>query len=224
MRVLVVEDDELLAESLCRGLTAEGYTVEVARDGTDGLHLATEIDYDIVILDIMLPGVNGYLVCARLRERGNNVPILMLTAKDGEWDEADGLDTGADDYLIKPFHYPVLLARLRALLRRGPGRRGPVLQHGSLRMDTATHRCWRQDTPVELTPREFAILRYLLSHPHQVLSKHELLEHVWGDYETDNHNVVEVHVSSLRRKLDQPGQDSPIQTVRGVGYLLGKDV
>jgi DNA-binding response OmpR family regulator len=220
MRVLVVEDDELLAESLLRGLTAQGYAVEVARDGIDGLHLATEFRYDVMILDILLPGLNGYRVCARLRDAGVAVPILMLTAKDGEWDQAEGLDSGADDYLVKPFHYAVLLARIRALLRRGPSRTRPVLGHGDLHLDPAAHRCWRAGRDIELTPREFAILRYLLSRPGEVVNKRDILDHVWGDYDLDHRNVVEVHVSSLRRKIAGAGTGSPIETVRGVGYQL----
>lgn len=222
MRVLLVEDDELLVESLVRGLAAEGYAVDVARNGIDGQHMATEATYDLVILDIMLPGKNGYHVCEALRADANTVPILMLTAKDGEWDQADGLDCGADDYLTKPFHYPVLLAHMRALLRRGPSRTPTVLQHGSLRLDPATHQCWCGDAQLELTPREFAVLRYLLSHPGEVVSKQDLLDHVWGDCDIDHPNVVEVYVSSLRRKIGRPGVGSPIETVRGVGYILGQ--
>jgi len=220
MRVLLVEDDDLLVESLSRGLGAEGYAVDVARDGVDGLHMATETIYDLVILDIMLPKLNGYRVCEEIRARSNPVPILMLTAKDGEWDQADGLDGGADDYLIKPFHYPVLLARMRALLRRGPARTPPVLTHGRLQLDPALHQCWHDDEKVDLTPREFAVLRYLLSRSGEVVAKQELLDHVWGDREADRHNVVEVYVSSLRRKISKPGSECPIETVRGIGYVL----
>jgi DNA-binding response OmpR family regulator len=220
MRVLVVEDDELLADSLSRGLGAEGYVVEVARDGIDGLHMATEYRFDLMILDIMLPGLNGYQVCSRLRAAGVAVPILMLTAKDGEWDQAEGLDGGADDYLVKPFHYAVLLARLRALLRRGPSRTPPVLRHGDLYLNPATHRCRRAGQDIELTPKEFEVLRYLLSRAGEVVTKRELLDHVWGDYDLDRHNVVEVHISSLRRKIGATGTGSPIETVRGVGYQL----
>ena len=220
MRVLLVEDDDLLIESLTQGLGAQGYAVDVARDGVDGLHLATEIGFDLVILDIMLPKLNGYQVCADLRARGNQVPILMLTAKDGEWDQADGLDGGADDYLTKPFHYPVLLARIRALLRRGPSRTPPVLSHGRLRLDPATYQCWFDDDKVELTPREFAVLHYLISRPGEVVAKQDLLDHVWGDREADRHNVVEVYVSSLRRKISRPGSECPLQTARGFGYVL----
>lgn len=220
MRVLLVEDDDLLVESLVRGLGAEGYAIDVARNGIDGLHMGRESAYDLVILDIMLPGLNGYRICEALRADGNPVPILMLTAKDGEWDQADGLDGGADDYLTKPFHYAVLLARMRALLRRGPSRTPPVFQHGSLRLDPSTHQVWRDGARVELTPREFAVLRYLLSRPGEVVTKQDLLDHVWGDRDVDGHNVAEVYVSSLRRKIGTPGNDSLIETVRGVGYIL----
>lgn len=220
MRILIVEDDPMLARTLSRGLAAEGYAVDVAHDGIDGLHQAREADYDAMILDIMLPGLNGYRVCADLRRAGRMLPILMLTAKDGEWDEAEGLDTGADDYLVKPFAYPVLLARVRALLRRGPASIPPVLDHGPLSMDAARHECRRSGAPLDLTPREFALLRYLLTRPCEVLSRHELLAHVWGENETADSNVVEVYVSSLRRKIDRKGDESFIQTVRGVGYRL----
>jgi DNA-binding response OmpR family regulator len=226
MWTLLVEDDDLLVESLTRGLRAEGYAVDVARDGIDGLHLATENTYDVMILDILLPGLNGYQVCTALRQRDVTVPILMLTAKDGAWDQAEGLDGGADDYLVKPFHYAVLLARLRALLRRGPSHRPPVLRHGDLRLDPATHQCSHAGSAIDLTPREFAVLQYLLSHPGVAVTKQELLEHLWGDQyrwsypDLDHHNVVEVHVSSLRRKLAAAGPPCLIDTVRGVGYLL----
>ena len=220
MWILVVEDDALLSASLARGLRAEGYAVDVAMDGVDGLHLATENDYDAMILDLLLPGLNGYRLCSTLRAAGSRLPVLMLTAKDGEWDEAEGLDTGADDYLVKPFHYPVLLARLRALLRRGPSRLPPVLRHAGLVLDPGRHQCTRDGLPLELTPREFALLRFLMAHPAAVLSKQELLEHVWGENEAADHNVVEVYISSLRRKIGQPGRASLIETVRGVGYRL----
>jgi DNA-binding response OmpR family regulator len=226
MRTLLVEDDDLLVESLTRGLRAEGYAVDVARDGIDGLHLATENAYDVMILDILLPGLNGYQVCTTLRQRHVRVPILMLTAKDGAWDQAEGLDGGADDYLVKPFHYAVLLARLRALLRRGPSHGVPVLHHGDLSLDPATHWCSRAGTTVDLTPREFAMLHYLMRHPGVAVTKRELLDHVWGDQyawtapDLDHHNVVEVHISSVRRKLAAAAGPSPIRTVRGVGYLL----
>jgi len=216
----VVEDDALLAAALDRGLRAEGYSVQVVADGVDALHLAAHDEYDAMILDLLLPGLNGYRVCSRLRAAGVDMPILMLTAKDGVWDEAEGLDTGADDYLVKPFRYPVLLARLRALLRRGPARLPPVLRCGPLALDPGRHLCEYDGTRLELTPREFALLRYLMAHPGAVLSRSELLEHVWGEYDAADHNVVEVYVSSLRRKIDPPGSASAIETVRGVGYRL----
>jgi two-component system, OmpR family, response regulator len=220
MRVLVVEDDELLASSLRRGLTAEGYAVEVAADGIDGLHRAREFDYDAMILDVLLPGLNGVRVCAQLRADGRDLPVLMLTAKDGTADHVTGLDSGADDYLAKPFSYAVLLARLRALLRRGPARLPPVLRHGPLTLDPAMHRCTRDGTDLDLTPREFAVLQYLLAHRDGTVTKQELLDHVWGDNDSADHNVVQVYVSSLRRKIDPDGQPSLIETVRGVGYRM----
>jgi two-component system, OmpR family, response regulator len=224
MRLLIVEDDEMLAGALARGLAAEGYAVDVARDGVDGLHRAREVDYDAMILDILLPGLNGFKVCEALRREGRRLPILMLTAKDGELDHAEGLDTGADDYLVKPFPYVVLLARLRALLRRGPARIAAVLQRGPLRLDPASHDCWRGPEVLDLTPREFALLRYLMSRPvHAVVTRQELLEHVWGEPHAGDHNVVEVFVGTLRRKIDRAGTTSLIETVRGVGYRLRDD-
>jgi two-component system, OmpR family, response regulator len=223
MRVLVVEDDELLASALSRGLAAEGYAVEVAADGVDALHRATEFDYDAMILDVMLPGLNGVGVCTQLRAADRDLPVLMLTAKDGSDDHVAGLDAGADDYLAKPFKYPVLLARLRALLRRGPARLPPVLRHGPLTLDPAQHRCTRDGEELELTPREFAVLRFLLTHREVTVTKQELLDHVWGDNDAADHNVVQVYVSSLRRKIDAAGQLSLIETVRGVGYRMRQD-
>jgi two-component system OmpR family response regulator len=223
VRVLVVEDDELLASSLRRGLTAEGYAVEVAADGVDGLHRAREFDYDAMILDVLLPGLNGAAVCARLRADGRNLPVLMLTARDGAADHVAGLDAGADDYLAKPFSYAVLLARLRALLRRGPARLPPVLAHGPLSLDPARHRCARDGADLDLTPREFAVLQYLLAHRETAVAKQELLDHVWGDNDAADHNVVQVYVSSLRRKIDAGREPSLIETVRGVGYRMRED-
>jgi DNA-binding response OmpR family regulator len=220
MRILVVEDDELMARALARGLMAEGYAVEVAANGVDGLHLAREFDYDAMILDILLPGLGGLDVCAELREAGRDLPILMLTARDGVADHMAGLDTGADDYLAKPFRFPVLLAHLRALLRRGPARLPPVLRNGPLTLDPARHRCERTGTELDLTPREFAVLHYLLAHPGEVVAKQELLDHVWGDNDAADHNVVQVYISSLRRKIDAPGEDSLVETVRGIGYRM----
>jgi DNA-binding response OmpR family regulator len=220
MRVLVVEDEKRLAAGLRNGLEAEGFAVDVALDGTDGLWMARENPYDAIVLDIMLPGVNGYKVCATLREEGVWTPILMLTAKDGEWDEVEALDTGADDYLTKPFSYAVLLARLRALLRRGARERPVVLEAGDLRLDPAARRAWRGEAEVELTTRELALLEFLLRRRGEVVSKREILEHVWGyDFEGDP-NIVEVYVRHLRNKLDRPFDRDSIQTLRGAGYRL----
>ncbi|MFE7131129.1 response regulator transcription factor [Streptomyces sp. NPDC057638] len=219
MRVLIVEDERRLAVSLARGLTAEGYAVDVVHDGLEGLHMASEGAYDLLILDIMLPGMNGYRVCATLRAAGNEVPILMLTAKDGEYDEAEGLDTGADDYLTKPFSYVVLVARVKALLRRR-ARAGasPVLTVGDLRMDTAARRVFRgeEGQEVALTAKEFAVLEQLAVRAGEVVSKAQILEHVWDFAYDGDPNIIEVYISALRRKLGAPR----IQTVRGAGYRL----
>ena len=215
-RFLIVEDEKRLALSLAKGLTAEGYAVDVVHDGREGLHRATETSYDLVILDIMLPGLNGYRVCAALRAAGHDVPILMLTAKDGEYDEAEGLDTGADDYLTKPFSYVVLVARIKALLRRrGPGA-SPVHVHGDLRVDTAARRVFLGDAEVPLTAKEFAVLEHLVVRAGEVVSKAEILEHVWDFAYEGDPNIVEVYVSTLRRKL----RAALIRTVRGAGYRL----
>jgi DNA-binding response OmpR family regulator len=222
MRVLVVEDERRMAAALRRGLQAEGFAVDLAHDGEEGLHLAREGDYDVVVLDIMLPKLSGYNVCKRLRAEENWVPILMLSAKDGEYDLADGLDLGADDYLTKPFSYVVLVARLRALIRRGGRRRPAVLRSGDLALDPAARTVTRGRTPIELTPREFGLLEFLLRRPGEVVSKAEILEHVWDTYDTDP-NVVEVYVGYLRRKIDVPFGRNALQTVRGAGYRLVGD-
>ncbi|GHH69733.1 DNA-binding response regulator [Streptosporangium violaceochromogenes] len=222
MRVLVVEDERRMAAALRRGLQAEGFAVDLAHDGEEGLRLARNGGYDVVVLDIMLPKVSGYNVCKRLRAEENWVPILMLSAKDGEYDMADGLDLGADDYLTKPFSYVVLVARLRALLRRGAGRRPPVLRAGDLSLDPARRRVARGPQPVELTPREFALLEYLMRRHDEVVSKTEILEHVWDAFDTDP-NVVEVYVGYLRRKIDVPFSRNALRTVRGAGYRLAGD-
>jgi two-component system, OmpR family, response regulator len=223
VRVLVVEDEKGLAAGLKRGLEAEGFATDVALDGTDGLWMAREHPYDAIVLDIMLPGVNGYKVCASLRDEGNWTPILMLTAKDGELDEAEALDTGADDFLTKPFSYLVLVARLRALLRRGARERPVVLEAGSLRFDPAARRAWRGEIQVSLTAREMALLEFLLRHKGEVVSKREILDHVWDyDYEGDP-NIVEVYVRHLRNKLDRPFESNAVETVRGAGYRLAAD-
>ncbi|MBT2509936.1 response regulator transcription factor [Streptomyces sp. ISL-98] len=217
MRLLIVEDERRLAVSLAKGLTAEGFAVDVVHDGLEGLHRAGEGSYDLVLLDIMLPGMNGYRVCGALRAAGNDVPILMLTAKDGEYDEAEGLDTGADDYLTKPFSYVVLVARVKALLRRrGGAGASPVVAVGDLRMDTATRRVYRGEDEVVLTVKEFAVLEQLAVRAGEVVSKAEILEHVWDFAYAGDPNIVEVYVSALRRKLGA----GRIQTVRGAGYRL----
>ena len=217
MRLLIVEDEKRLALSLAKGLTAEGYAVDVVHDGREGLHRATETPYDLVILDIMLPGLNGYRVCAALRAAGHDVPILMLTAKDGEYDEAEGLDTGADDYLTKPFSYVVLVARVKALLRRrGSAGSSPVHVVGELRVDTAAHRVHLGEHEVVLTAKEFAVLEQLVVRAGEVVSKAQILEHVWDFAYDGDPNIVEVYVSTLRRKLGAP----LIRTVRGAGYRL----
>lgn len=220
MRVLVVEDEPAIAEAVTRGLSAEGFVTEVAATGVEGLWLAQEIDFDLIVLDIMLPGLNGYEVCRRLRAHGSSTPVLMLTAKDGEYDEADALDLGADDFLSKPFSFVVLLARIRALLRRAPAQRQPLLSSGDLQLDPATGRCWRGQTEITLTAREFALTEFLLRRKGHILSKATIAEHVW-DAELDiDSNVVEVYIGYLRRKLDRPFARADIETVRGLGYRL----
>jgi DNA-binding response OmpR family regulator len=220
VRILVVEDDKRLAGSVKRGLEHEGYAVDVALDGMEGKWLATEQQYDAIVLDIMLPGLNGYRVCAELREAGNWTPILMLTAKNGEYDEAEALDTGADDFLSKPFSFVVLLARLRAVIRRGRRERPTRIEVGDLRLDPAARRCWRGEREIPLTAREFAVLEYLASRADEVVTKRDLLEHVWDfEFEGDP-NIVEVYVARIRRKLDGPREPPIIDTVRGAGYRL----
>jgi DNA-binding response OmpR family regulator len=220
MRVLVVEDEKRLAAGLKKGLEAEGFATDVALTGSDGLWMAREHPYGVIVLDIMLPGLNGYKVCATLREEGIWTPILMLTAKDGEFDEAEALDTGADDYLTKPFSYVVLVARLRALIRRGAQERPAVLEAGDLRFDPGSRKAWRADVEVDLTAREVALLEFLLRRKGDVLAKREILEHVWNyDFEGDP-NIVEVYVRHLRNKLDRPFGRAALETVRGAGYRL----
>jgi DNA-binding response OmpR family regulator len=220
MRVLVVEDEKALAMGLKRGLEAEGFAVDVAINGTDGLWLGRENTYDAIVLDIMLPEINGFKICSTLREENIWTPILMLTAKDGELDEAEALDSGADDYLVKPFSYVVLLARIRALLRREVRERPAVLEAGDLKLDPASRRCWRSDTEVTLTPREFSLLEFLLRRKGEALAKSEILAHVWDfDFEGDP-NIVEVYIRHLREKLDRPFKRDALQTVRGSGYRL----
>jgi DNA-binding response OmpR family regulator len=223
MRVLVIEDEARLAAGLRRGLAAEGFAVDIALNGVDGLWLARENPYDVIVLDIMLPGINGYKICQTLRTDGIWTPILMLTAKDGEWDQVEALDTGADDYLIKPFSFAVLVARLRSLLRRGAPERPAVLAAGDLRLDPATKRVWRGSDQLDLTAREFALLEFLLRRRGEVVSKREILAHVWSDDFEGDPNIIEVYVRHLRNKLDRPYGRSAIETVRGLGYRLATD-
>jgi DNA-binding response OmpR family regulator len=220
VRVLVVEDEVRLAHALRRGLVAEGFAVDVAHDGEAGLEEALHGDYDAVVLDVMLPRLSGYRVCQELRAAGRWVPVLMLSAKDGEHDQADGLDLGADDYLTKPFSFVVLVARLRALLRRGAPERPSVLEAGDLSLDPSTRTVRRGAQEVALTPREYSLLEYLMRRRGQVVSKAQLLAHVWDAADAGDGNVVEVYVGYLRRKIDAPYGRQALQTVRGVGYRL----
>ncbi|MFC7276648.1 response regulator transcription factor [Paractinoplanes rhizophilus] len=223
MRVLVVDDEKRLVRSLRAGLAAEGFAVDVAHDGVDGLWLARENTYDAIVLDLMLPGINGYRICATLRAEKDWTPILMLTAKDGEWDQVEGLDTGADDYLTKPYSFPVLVARLRAIARRGARERPTQLEVGDLRLDPAARRVWRGDAEIELTAREFSLLAFLARHHGDVVSKRQILDAVWDtDFDGDP-NIVEVYVRHLRNKIDRPYGRESIQTLRGAGYRLGSD-
>ncbi len=227
MRILVVEDERTVASALRRGLQAEGYDVDISDNGEDGLWRAQEGSYDAIILDIMLPKLNGYKVCQTLRDEGNWTPVMMLTAKDGEFDVAEGLDTGADDYLTKPFSFVVLAARLRALLRRGgsggDAADGSMFQAGDLVLDPKSHQCRRGDDQIELTAKEFAILAFMVRRSGQITTKAEILDNVWDyDFEGDP-NIVEVYVRRLRKKIDEPFGTRTITTVRGVGYRLESD-
>jgi two-component system, OmpR family, response regulator len=216
MRILLVDDEERFATAVRQGLEAEGLAVDLAHDGNEGLWMARSNDYDAIVLDILLPGLNGYRICAELRDGGNWTPILMLTALDEDLDEAEALDTGADDYLSKPFSFVVLVARLRALLRRGAAPRPAVLQVGDLRLDPAAHQCWRAGQEVELTTKQFALLECFMRYPGQVLSKTALRDHVWDYAFADSSNIIEVYVGQLRKKLGV----ARIETIRGAGYRL----
>jgi DNA-binding response OmpR family regulator len=223
VRVLVVEDEEHLAAAIAEGLAAEGFDVDVSHDGNDGLWRAREGSYDVIVLDVLLPGIHGYRVCRALRDEGNWTPILILTAKDGEFDEAEALDTGADDFLSKPFSFVVLLARLRALIRRGAPPRPNVMRVGTLELDPGSRRARRGSTEIRLTAREFALLEYLVRKDGNVASKAEILDHVWGIDFAGDPNVVEVYIGYLRKKIDQPFGLETIETVRGAGYRLTAD-
>ena len=223
MRVLIVEDEPKLAALLKRGLEREGMAVDTAGDGEQGVVRAEATGYDAIVLDVMLPGIDGFEVCRRLRLAGVGSPVLMLTARDSVRDRVAGLDSGADDYLTKPFSYAELLARLRALFRRGHGARAAELRAGELRLDPASRRAWRGEVEVELSPKEFAVLEVFMRRPGEVLSRFELLEHAW-DYEYDNRsNVVDAYVRLLRAKIDRPFGTRAIETVRGAGYRLRED-
>ncbi len=223
MRVLVVEDDLKMASLIRRGLIEEGLAVDVARSGDDALWMAGATQYDAIVLDVMLPGTDGFDVCRRLREGGGWSPVLMLTARDGVEDRVAGLDAGADDYVTKPFSFAELLARLRALARRPPLERPVVLEVGELRLDPATHQVWRGDAEIRLSTKEFALLEAFMRRPGEVLSRYRLLEHCW-DYGYENRsNVVDVYVRYLREKVDRPFGRRSIETVRGAGYRLRRD-
>ena len=223
MRVLIVEDEVKMAALLRRGLVAEGISADVAIRGEDALWMAAATEYDAIVLDVMLPGIDGFEVCRRLRGEGVWSPIVMLTARDAVSDRVAGLDGGADDYLTKPFSYAELLARLRALVRRGPVERPTELVAGDLRLDPASRRVWRGEAEIELSPKEFAVLEVFMRRPGDVLSRFELLEHAW-DYEYENRsNIVDSYVRFLRRKIDRPFGTRSIETVRGAGYRMRED-
>jgi two-component system OmpR family response regulator len=223
MRILVVEDDVKMAGLLRRGLAEDGHAVDVARTGDDAVWMGQAVEYDVIVLDRMLPGLDGVTVCRRWRENGVWAPVLMLTARGAIEDRVAGLDAGADDYLVKPFSFTELLARLRALVRRGSGERPAVVEVGDLRLDPATREVWRCDVKIDLSAKEFALLETFMRRPGIVLSRLQLLEHAW-DYAYENRsNVVDVYVRYLREKVDRPFGRSSIETVRGVGYRLRPD-
>lgn len=220
MRLLVVEDEPKMAALIERGLVEQGHAVDVVADGPDALVRAGATAYDAIVMDVMLPGLDGFEICSRLRHQGIWAPVLLLTARDSVDDRVRGLDTGADDYLTKPFSFAELLARLRALARRGPLQRPAVLQVGDLRMDPATRQVWRGETSIALSTKEFSLLEAFMRRPGQVLSRFELLEHAWDFNYENRSNVIEVYISYLRDKIDRPFGTSSIETVRGAGYRL----
>jgi two-component system, OmpR family, response regulator len=220
MRLLLVEDDAKLVSALEKGLAREGYAVDTARTGDEALARARGLDYDAVVLDVMLPGTNGFSVCRTLRSEKRWAPVLMLTARDQVDDRIRGLDAGADDYLVKPFDFGELLARVRALIRRGPTERPPILDVGDLRVDPATHAVTRAGRRIELTPREFALVHFLATRAGEVVRREEILGHVWPEGGDGSTNVVDVYVGYLRKKLERPFRRKLIRTVRGVGFSL----
>jgi two-component system OmpR family response regulator len=223
VRVLIVEDDKRMAAAVRRGLQAEGIVADLAATGEDALWMAAATEFDAVVLDVMLPGIDGFTTCRRLREDGVWAPVIMVTARDSVDDRVQGLDQGADDYLTKPFSLAELLARLRALARRGPVERPTVLEVGDLRLDPATQQVWRGQEEIALSPKEFALLETFMRRPGELLSRYQLLEHAW-DYDYENRsNVVEVYVRYLREKIDRPFGVKSIETVRGAGYRLRRD-
>ena len=223
MRALIVEDEVKMAGLIRRGLLEEGYAADVAAKGEEAIWMAGATEYDVIVLDVLLPGIDGFEVCRRLREAGVWSPVLMLTARDAVEDRIAGLDTGADDYLTKPFSFAELLARLRALTRRGPLEQPPVLQLGNLRIDPRSRQAWRGEREIELSTKEFALLETLMRRPGQVVSRFDLLEHAW-DYSYENRsNIIDVYIRYLREKIDRPFRLRSIETVRGAGYRLRKD-
>jgi two-component system OmpR family response regulator len=223
MRVLVIEDEPKMAALVARGLREEGHVADVASRGEDGLWMASSAPYDAIVLDVMLPGLDGFATCRRLREQGTWTPVLMLTARDAVTDRVTGLDAGADDYLLKPFSFSELLARLRALVRRAPGERPTQLEAGDLRLDPAARRVWRGETELELSAKEFALLELMLRRRGQALSRAQLLEGAWDVGFESRSNLVDVYVRYLRDKIDRPFGRRAIETVRGVGYRLRTD-
>jgi two-component system OmpR family response regulator len=223
MRVLVVEDEARMAALLQRGLREEGYSVDVASDGPNGLWMATENDYDAVLLDIMLPGFSGFDVCRRMREAGRWAPVLLLTAREAVEDRVQGLDAGADDYVTKPFSFAELAARVRALVRRGPGSRPAALEVGDLRLNPATHQAFRGDVELALSPKEMSVLELLMRNAGAVVTRTQLLEHAWDSEYDGESNVVDQYIAYLRKKVDRPFGRHDIETVRGIGYRIRND-